>query len=129
MPDRYEEALAGIAGKFRKTAETAAEAGIIPYQSAKGKWIASPYDGNSWWTGGFWPGLMWQLWKLTGDSFFREEARRVEALLAAEFRSFRKLNHDVGFMYLLSCGADAKLTGDQLPEEIPEEVIKLAESL
>ena len=36
MPDRYEEALARIAGKFRKTAEMAAEAGIIPYQSAKG---------------------------------------------------------------------------------------------
>ncbi len=28
------------------------------------------------------------------------------------FRVFRHLNHDVGFMYLLSCGADCKLTGD-----------------
>ena len=112
MPDRYEEALVRIAGKFRKTAAAAAEAGIIPYQSAGGKWIASPYDGNSWWTGGFWPGLMWLLRQLTGDAFFQQEARRVEKLLTDEFRSFRKLNHDVGFMYLLSCGADAKLTGD-----------------
>ena len=116
MPDRYEEALARIAGKFRKTAEAAAEAGIIPYQSAEGRWIASPYDGNSWWTGGFWPGLMWQLWQLTGDEFFQLEARRVEKLLTDEFRSFRRLNHDVGFMYLLSCGADAKLTGDDQAE-------------
>ena len=116
MTNRYEEALNRIAGKFRKTAEAAAKAGIIPYQSAKGQWIASPYDGNSWWTGGFWPGLMWQLWTWTGDDFFREEARRTEKLLTDEFRSFRKLNHDVGFMYLLSCGADAKLTGDEQAE-------------
>ena len=116
MPDRYEEALNRIAEKYRRTAETAAEAGIIPYGSAGGKWITSPYDGNSWWTGGFWPGLMWQLWQLTGDGFFREEARRAERLLTDEFRAFRLLNHDVGFMYLLSCGADAKLTGDAQAE-------------
>ena len=116
MPDRYEEALRKIAAKFRGTAEAAAREGIIPYQSADGKWIASPYDGNSWWTGGFWPGLMWQFWCLTGDGFFMREARRVEGLLTAEFRSFRLLNHDVGFMYLLSCGADAKLTGDEQAE-------------
>ena len=116
MPNRYEEALNRIAEKFRRTAETAAKDGIIPYQSAKGKWIGSPYDGNSWWTGGFWPGLMWQLWHLTNDRFFMEEARRVEKLLTEELRSFRKLNHDVGFMYLLSCGADAKLTGNEQAE-------------
>ena len=116
MPLNYEDALNRIALKFRKTAEAAAEAGIIPYQSVNGKWVESPYDGNSWWTGGFWPGLMWQLWTLTGDDFFRQEARRAEGLLTAEFRTFRKLNRDVGFMYLLSCGADAKLTGDEQAE-------------
>ena len=116
MPNRYEESLREIAGKFRQTAEAARREGMIPYKSEKGKWIPSPWDGNSWWTGGFWPGLMWQLWTLTGDDFFREEARRAGKLLTEEFRSFRKLNHDVGFMYLLSVGADAKLTGDAQAE-------------
>ena len=116
MPNRYEESLNRIAEKYRRTAEAAAKAGIIPYQSRDGKWIPSPFDGNSWWTGGFWPGLMWQFRQLTGDGFFLEEARRVEKLLTDEFRSFRRLNHDVGFMYLLSCGADAKLTGDEQAE-------------
>ena len=105
-----------MARKLRITAENAAAEGIIPYQSAAGKWIGNPYDGNSWWTGGFWPGLMWQLHQLTGDRFFMDEARRVEKLLTDEFRSFLRLNHDVGFMYLLSCGADAKLTGDAQAE-------------
>ena len=116
MPKQYEEILDRIAGKFRRTAEKAAEAGIIPYGSAGGRWTASPYDGNSWWTGGFWPGLMWQLWRWTGDEFFLGEARRTEQLLTGEFRTFRRLNHDVGFMYLLSCGADAKLTGAEQAE-------------
>ena len=116
MPDRYENALEQIQEKFRKTAEKAAREGIIPYRSEGGKWFASPYDGNSWWTGGFWPGLMWQFWHLTGDGFYRDEARRAGRLLTDEFRSFRRLNHDVGFMYLLSAGADAKLTGDEQAE-------------
>ncbi len=111
MPERYEEVLDRVAAKFRRTAEQAARAGIIPYQSRDGKWLTSPYDGNGWWTGGFWPGLMWLLWYRTGDDFFRDEARRTGELLAEEFRRFRSLSHDVGFMYLLSCGADAKLTG------------------
>ena len=34
MPNRYEDALNRIAEKFRKTAETAAKEGMIPYQKA-----------------------------------------------------------------------------------------------
>lgn len=83
------------ADKFRWSAKLAADAGIIPYKSEKGAWVASPYDGNSWWTGGFWPGLMWQLHCATGDEQFQTEARRVEKLLTDEFRTFRCLNHDV----------------------------------
>lgn len=101
-----------IITKFRDSAAAAAGMGIIPYKSEDGKWLPSPYDGNSWWTGGFWPGLMWQLYAMSGDVFFMKEARRAEDILTAEFRAFDRLNHDVGFMYLLSCGADHKLTGD-----------------
>lgn len=111
--EKYTQAMRQAADKFRWSAKLAADAGIIPYKSEKGAWVTSPYDGNSWWTGGFWPGLMWQLHCATGDEQFQTEARRVEKLLTDEFRTFRCLNHDVGFMYLLSCGADAKLTGDE----------------
>jgi len=84
---------------------------MLPYRGGE-RWLASPFDGDSWWTGGFWPGLMWQLWAASGDDWFKEEALRAEGLLTAQFRTFEKLNHDVGFMYLLSCGAHWKLTGD-----------------
>ena len=112
MPGRYEEAFLKLTDKFRRSAALAAEEGIIPYKSENGRWIPSPYDGNSWWTGGFWPALMWQLYAATREECFLTEARRVEKLLTDEFRVFERLNHDVGFMYLLSCGADEKLTGD-----------------
>ena len=105
------DALRRAAFKYRATAPLAAEKGMLPYRGGK-EWLPSPFDGNSWWTGGFWPGLMWQLWAATKDEWFKGEALRAEDLLTAEFRTFEKLNHDVGFMYLLSCGAHDKLLGD-----------------
>ena len=98
--------------KFARGAKIAAQQGVIPYMGAKDKYLPSPFEGNSWWTGGFWPGLMWQLYKATGEAVYRDEALRVEALLTDEFRRFDLLNHDVGFMYLLSCGAHYRMTGD-----------------
>ena len=114
--NRYQEAQHQMVTKLSQTAPKAAEAGIIPYKSESGKWIPSPFAGNGWWTGGFWPGLMWQLFQASDNQFFRQEACRTEALLTDEFRHFRELNHDVGFMYLLSCGANAKLTRNEQSE-------------
>ncbi len=111
MQNWAEAAFSQMADKYRRTLPLAAEANMIPYMGGKGRWLPAPYDGNSWWTGGFWPGLMWQFYAATGDKTFLTEARRVEALLVDELMTFEKLNHDVGFMYLLSCGADDKLTG------------------
>ena len=113
MRNNPAEISARIADKFRTSAALAAQEGILPYKSAEGKWITSPYDGNSWWTGGFWPGLMWQLYVQTKDEQFKTEALRTEDMLTAELRAFRYLNHDVGFMYLLSSGAHDKLIGDE----------------
>lgn len=113
MHNHADQAMKKVIAKFRRTVPMATQMGILPYKSENGQWIPSPYDGNSWWTGGFWPGLMWQLFASTGDELFHTEARRTEALLTAELRRFRCLNHDVGFMYLLSCGGDYKLFGDE----------------
>ncbi len=106
------EAFIRMTDKYRKSLRLAATRNMIPYGGVPGGWIGAPFDGNSWWTGGFWPGLMWQFYTATWDTTFATEARRVEALLADELTTFEKLNHDVGFMYLLSCGADNLLTGD-----------------
>ena len=67
-----------IAAKFQRTAKLAADAGILPYKSADGCWIPSPYDGNSWWTGGFWPGGGEESWRVAGARrpLFRERPPR-----------------------------------------------------
>lgn len=113
MHSKYETAAKMIAEKYRRTMPKAKAMSVIPYMSRDGQWGLPPWDGNSWWTSGFWPGLMWQLYRLDGDEAFKAEALRTEKLIADEFRTFRYLHHDVGFMYLLSSGANHKLTGDE----------------
>ncbi|NLB90773.1 MAG: hypothetical protein GX786_06105 [Clostridiales bacterium] len=106
--DRFEKAV----NKFRHSAAIAKEQEVIPYRSEGKHWAGPPFDGDGWWTNGFWPALMWQLYAATGEKEFMDEARRVQERLIKEFDVFTHLNHDVGFMYLLSVGADAKITKD-----------------
>lgn len=113
MQYRAEMTFEKLAAKYARTSTMAAAQGVIPYKSENGRWVGSPFDGNGWWTGGFWPALMWQLYAGTKDERFLTEARRVEALLSEQLMVFTPLCHDLGFMYLLSRGADAKLTGDE----------------
>lgn len=101
-----------ISDKYLWSMDAAAKEGMIPYKSEGRTWIPSPFDGNSWWTGGFWPAIMWQLYAATGEEKFMLEARRVQDLLAAELVRHDLLNHDMGFMYLMSFGADWRLNGN-----------------
>jgi unsaturated chondroitin disaccharide hydrolase len=107
-----DEAIAQITRKMPGSVAQARAQGLIPYKGIPGGWLGAPFDGNAWWTGGFWPGLLWQLFAETGDAAYREEALRVEALLVPELAQFEGLNHDVGFMYLPSCGMHHRLMGD-----------------
>lgn len=113
MANWVDTAFERAAKKFARGAKLAAQQGIIPYKSEGGRYVPSPFDGNSWWTGGFWPGIMWQLYHATGEAVYRTEALRVEEMLTRELMTFDLLNHDVGFMYMLSTGAHYRLTGDE----------------
>lgn len=105
--------LEKFAQKYGRSAALAARQDIIPYKSEGGRWAGSPYEGDAWWTGGFWPGLMWQLYAATQKDVFHAEALRVEQRLAKELCYFKRLYHDVGFMYLLSCGAHWMFSGNR----------------
>ena len=100
--------------KFCRTVPMAAASDLLPYRSENGRWVESPWNcGNGWWTAGFWPGMMWLLNALSPEKVFEDEAHRATELMTEQFRVFRHLNHDVGFMFLLSCGGKYKLTGDE----------------
>lgn len=65
------------------------------------------------WTSGFWSGLLWTAYHLSGDAAYRDAAQshlagyaaRVEQRIATD-------THDLGFLYSLSCIPAFKLTGD-----------------
>lgn len=64
----------------------------------------------SWWTNGFWGGLMWQMHHRTGQEKYRQYAQVCEKKLDACFDAFTALNHDVGFMWLPTAVANYRVT-------------------
>lgn len=85
--------------------------GIIPYTTKDGHFINMAEKDISWWTNGFWGGILWQLYHATGDSLYEEEARNSEELLDALFIQDGALDHDNGFRWLPTAVADYRLTG------------------
>ena len=114
MRNNIDEVIAKVTAKLLHTVPEAAKRHNVPYASREGQWVESPWNlGNSWWTAGFWPGMMWLMNALSPEATFHDEAVRTTELMTEEFRVYRHLNHDVGFMYLLSCGARHKIDGDE----------------
>ena len=66
-----------------------------------------------WWTNGFWPGILWQMYHATGDEKYKQTAQSVEAKLDKALDIYTGLHHDVGFMWLHSSVADYRLTGNE----------------
>jgi unsaturated chondroitin disaccharide hydrolase len=72
-----------------------------------------PAIGNVEWTNGFWTGMLWLAYEVSGEPRYRGAAER-------QVRSFQQRmdgrvnidHHDLGFLYSLSCVPAWKLTGD-----------------
>lgn len=94
-------------------AECIRNSGRIPYAVQNGTYNDMWKENPSWWTNGFWAGLMWQMYHAGGDERFLEEARRSERLMDFILEEFTGLHHDVGFQFLLSSAANYRLTGDK----------------
>ena len=79
----------------------------------------SPED----WTSGFYPGTMWYMYELTGDSTWRTYARKyTQAIDSVKYLTW---HHDVGFMIQCSFGNGLRL-GEQAYKDI---IIQAAKSL
>jgi rhamnogalacturonyl hydrolase YesR len=77
-----------------------------------------PAIGNVEWTNGFWTGMLWLAYELTGAARYRKAAERhVRSFRARELERRNTNHHDLGFLYSLSCVAAHKLTGDPLAAE------------
>ncbi len=88
----------------------------FPSPASKGN-VYEPWE-NIEWTPGFWTGMLWLAYEVTGDDKYRRTAeiqletyrRRVDERIGTE-------THDLGFIYSLSCVAAYKLTGNGQAKE------------
>lgn len=82
------------------------------YANLGEKGIYAP-DTNSFWTKGFWPGILWNLYQDNGKEEFRDTAQRIEEMLDEVLHAFYPIHHDAGFVWSLTAVADYKLTGNE----------------
>ncbi|MDR3248051.1 MAG: glycoside hydrolase family 88 protein [Treponema sp.] len=84
---------------------------IIPYIPKDGHYHdLDTSEGIYWWTNGFWPGMLWQMYHATGDELYRQRAEDVEKRFDEALEGYEGLHHDVGFMWLHTATANYRLT-------------------
>ena len=108
-----QETLERTAHKLEKVAQRSAEK--IPYTTVDG--VHDDKSGDKeigWWTNGFWGGIMWQMYTLTGKEIYRNIAEQNEKKLDADLMDYEKLDHDNGFKWLPTAVADYRVTGNRI---------------
>ena len=112
FPDKawLEEVAAKLHTKMTYAVGKAREVDYIPYSTENGQW--KPIHIH-WWTNGFWPATMWQMYLATKDELYRDEAIRAEKMLDVNLEDFEGLSHDVGFMWLIQSGVRYALEGNK----------------
>lgn len=86
----------------------------IPYWTQDGIYKEDYADKDIyWWTNGFWPGILWEMYYATGELKYRTAAEGAEKKLDQALYGFNGLHHDVGFMWLHSAVANWRLTGSE----------------
>jgi unsaturated chondroitin disaccharide hydrolase len=108
--------LEEIYGKLsvKLSAECARIGSMIPYIPIDGHYRdIDTGEGIYWWTNGFWPGILWQMYHAAGDEAYRAAASRIEERFDEALTGYEGLHHDVGFMWLHSAVANYRLTGNK----------------
>lgn len=77
------------------------------YTGPGGSWVTKE---PSWWTSGFWPGIIWQIYEFNRSGAWLIRARQWTAGLATQ--QYNTTTHDIGFMLYCSFGQGYRLTGD-----------------
>ena len=83
----------------------------IPYTTINGEHDDRSKTDITWWTNGFWGGLMWLMYVGTQKECYKLTAEESERMLDEAFGHMDNLHHDVGFMWHILSGANYRLTG------------------
>ncbi|OMD43722.1 glycoside hydrolase family 88 protein [Paenibacillus odorifer] len=104
LDEAWSKALEKTRGNSRKIGAE------FPHASQGGKYLL---EAPNWWTAGFWPGMLWQFYSESGDESLKMIAERCEERLDEVLDGYVKLDHDLGFMWILTSVANYKLTGSE----------------
>lgn len=97
---------------------------VYPNAYHDGAYVAIPNADirGSYWEEGFWPGVLWLSYEVTGDEAFRELAEKNvdDFYKRVDENNNIDWHHDTGFLYSPSCVAAYMLTGNQKAKEAAE---------
>lgn len=95
---------------LKKLENTALNIGAnFPHVSKTGTYNDEPFS----WVSGFWPGILWLAYQQTGKAEYAKYAVEIETKLDIILDGFDMVEHDTGFMWQLSAGANYRLTGNE----------------
>ncbi len=84
----------------------------VPYRAINGVYEDLSGEKIGWWTNGFWGGILWQLYVITKDERYLQEAEKLERKLDAVLMDSFAMDHDNGFRWLPTAVANFALTGN-----------------
>lgn len=85
----------------------------IPYTAENGSFDDWSKKDIYWWTNGFYGGILWQMYAATKEEMYKNAAVELEEKLEQNLRSYRGMDHDSGFKWLLTAVADYRFTGSE----------------
>jgi hypothetical protein len=94
--------------QFELTMESGETGKIMPRSINENGELVLVQPGD--WTSGFYPGILWYMYDLTGYNSWREKA--LEYTVKLENQMYNASNHDVGFRMFCSYGNALRITGD-----------------
>lgn len=88
------------------------------YPAATSKDYVYTRHGNTGWGSGFWPGMVWLAYELTGEEKYKEHALSyIDSMHTRIVEKIAVNHHDMGFIYTPSCVSAYKLLGNEKAKE------------
>lgn len=97
--------------KLSETAKKVVD--FVPYSTASGRYICPRREGITWWTNGFYGGMLWLMYEMTKNDVYKNCALIQEQLMDRALRKYDGLHHDVGFQWNLLSKPNYDFNGDK----------------